>query len=257
MNNTIPDNLVEKIRKLLALGTSDNANEAELAMQRAKALAIQHDIDLASIQVFENKKSEAPIVKSEALNLGQRKAVCQKFISWILQDYFKVKIIYHGCRAHGYILIFVGRTTDIQIATYIQGFLKQEFMRLWHNYREQNPTVQTKDRNSFFYGLYKGLDAKLSEQEKQTEKEVFVGMRFTEGTEKTEQIQSCYALAKVNFKEELDKKLSEFYPKLGKAAPHARLNNNNESARQAGFKQGQNINLRMGLAQGNGGQLGN
>jgi hypothetical protein len=118
----------------------------------------------------------------------------------------------------------------------------------------KNVLAKTKDRNSFFWGVYNGLCSKLAEQETQTEQEAFGAIKETEGEQRTEEVKNCYALAKVNFKEELDKKLNEFYPRLGKAT-NARLNNDNGHAREAGFKSGRNINLRMGLNQGNGGQL--
>jgi hypothetical protein len=253
----INDSLVEKIRKLLALGSNlnDSAEQAELAMKKAKELAIQNDIDLATIQVFENKKSEQPIVKGEDINLGKRESVCQKFIYWILQHHFNVKVITGGGRYFGKHLTLIGTTRDIQIATYVNSFLNQEFMRLWHQYRDENYDAQTKDRNSYFWGLYNGLDSKLEEQVKSTESSSFSSMVAERGAQAAEQVKNCYALTVTSNKERLDKALGEFYPRLRKASRSYYNGHHSASARESGFAAGRNINLRMGIGGGNGSAL--
>ena len=254
----INDSLVEKIRKLLALGSAlnDSPAQAELAMQKAKQLAIENDIDLASIQVFENKKSDEPIVKGDEINLGKRESVCQKFIYWLLQKHFNVKVITGGGRYYGKMLTLIGKTKDIQIATYINTFLNQEFMNLWHKYRETHYEAQTKDRNSYFWGLYNGLDSKLKEQSKTTESASFSSIVAARGSQAAAQVQNCYALAVTSHKERLEDALNEFYPRLRKASRRSYSNgHHSESARESGFAAGRNISLRMGIGGGNGGRL--
>jgi hypothetical protein len=65
MNEHISNDLVEKIRKLLALGSAlnDSREQAEMAIKKAKELAVQNDIDIAFIQVFESKNQMNPSLK--------------------------------------------------------------------------------------------------------------------------------------------------------------------------------------------------
>lgn len=248
MVNNIPDNLVEKIKKLLRLAESSNhAGEMELAMQKAKALAVQYEIDLNTINLEGEKKVE-PIEKGNPINIGRREPVAQKFVNWILQTHFNVRLVHFKSRQHGSQTTMIGRKSDLEIAEYLHGFLNKEFMRLWHNYRYNSSGVSTKDRNSFLYGIYKGLDSKLTDAQKNTETEVFNNMVTTGTPEiKVNEVKQCYALAKVSLQENLRNKLEEFYPDLRKA-PKKRLVVNSCSALQAGFQAGQQISLRRGIA---------
>lgn len=251
MNEQASSDIVEKIRKLLALGSAlnDSREQAELAIKKAKELAVQNDIDIAFIQVFECKKSDEPIVKGEELSLGRRKSVSQKFISWLINRHFKVSIIYNGGRYLGNTLTFIGTTKNINIATYVQTFLNEEFMRLWHQYRKTNPETQTKDRNSFMWGLYSGLSEKLNQQEKDTETNIFASMALNKGEGVASETKQCYALTKTSYAERLAAAVEEFYPKLRSASRHYVGHYNNE-AREAGVVAGRNINIRPGLKYG-------
>jgi hypothetical protein len=258
--NTISDTLVEKIRKLLALASelNDSREQAEEAMKKAKALAIQHSIDLASIEVFESKKNEEPIVKNDETILGQRMSVCQKFISWLLEEHFNVKIVYSHKFSDDYRLlkklVIIGRKSDIEIAIYIQSYLNQEFMRLWHQYQQTNPNVQVKDRNSFFWGLYDGLRAKLEEGKKEAEQNGFDILSATKTADEIKQVQNCLALTVTTHKEKLNQSVKEFFPKLRKSYSYTSFNHS-ESARTAGFNKGKQISLRRGIGSGNQAQL--
>jgi hypothetical protein len=210
---------------------------------------------LAQIQVFENKKSDEPIVKGNDIDLGKRESVCQKFIYWILQNHFNVRVITGGGRYFGRRLTLIGKTKDIQIATYVNSFLNQEFMNLWHKYRKTNVYSETKDRNSYFWGLYNGLDSKLDEQSKTTESASFSSIVAARGSQAAAQVQNCYALTVTSNKERLTKAMEDFYPRLRSRSRSYSNHHHSESARTAGETAGRNISLRMGLGNGRGATL--
>lgn len=259
MTTTISDSLVEKIRKLLALASelNDSKEQAEMAMQKARALAVQHDIDLASIQVFENKKSDEPMEKSDEVSLGGRKSVCQKFICWLLQNHFKVKIIY----TTGYDaswnrvqkIVFIGKKSDIEIATYVNQYLNTEFMRLWRAYAKWS-NAKVDQRNSFIWGLYNGLSDKLEAAEKTAKEDGFSALAQTKTVEEVEQVKACMALTLKTHKERLDEAVDQFFPRCRTVRTRTAYAHS-ETARSAGYQQGQNINLRRGIGGGGGGQL--
>lgn len=243
----ISDSLVNRIKGLLRLATSNNQHEAELAMARAKQLCVKYELDIASIQAFDEKPVNEPIVKGESVNLGRRMSICQHYISNILQDYFNVRVIYFGGRHGGKRIVFVGRQRDIDLATYLNNYLNQEFLRLWRKYYSDNEIngVSLKDRGGFLYGLKQGLADKLRESQKITEEEVFTAAPV----EKLEKIKECYALAVVNHKKNLEDKLGEFYPHLRKNSHYHSIKNYNSIG--AGREAGRNISVNRPLGNSN------
>ena len=209
-NNTVDENLVNKIRKLLALGNvNTNQNEAELALMKAKQLAVEYEIDLSTIKIFDEKVKPEPIVKGEAISNGSRMPVCQKFVTWILTEHFNVKVIYSGSRAWGRSMTFIGKKIDIEMATFVNSFLNEEFMRLWHKYQSQN-NLRASVRNSYIYGLYQGLNEKLKQAKKSAEDNKFSSMTNAES------VRGNYQLMVVNDKKRLEDAVEDFYPRLRK-----------------------------------------
>jgi len=253
LNSVVPDSIVEKIRKLLALASdlNDSKEQAEAALKKAKALATANDVDLAAIQVFENKKSEEPIVKGEEISLGKRASVCQSFINQILRNHFKVKIIYSGSRYYGKTLILIGSKSDIEIATYVNGFLNTEFMRLWQRYHKLYQGSQVKDRNSYFWGLKEGLEAKLTEGEKESKESAFETLSQTHSQEEVERVKNQFALTVTTHEERLDEATGKFFPRLRTIRSTTRYSHSGV-ARSAGFTAGKNISLSRGIGSGGG-----
>lgn len=244
VNNTVPDQLVSKIRKLLALGNfNDNGNQAELALAKAKQLAVEYEIDLASIQIFDEKPKLEPIIKGEGIESGCRFSVTQKFVNWILQAHFNVKVIMSGGRYGGRYINLIGKKTDVETANYVNKFLNDELMRRWHSYQKKN-NLRAAVRNSYLYGLYQGLDAKLAEAKKNAEEGKFSTMN------NGEQIRGNYQLMVVNEKKRLENAVGDFYPHLRKVSISV-----GRAYRQDiigdGKRDGRNINITRGIGNTN------
>ncbi|MEK6883656.1 MAG: DUF2786 domain-containing protein, partial [Nanoarchaeota archaeon] len=212
-NSTIPAELVSKIKKLLALGTSDNPHEAELALLQAKKLAERYEIDILSLNPFDENKKERERYDRKDINVGQRRSVCQSFVSYILQNHFNVKIIYTGSRYNGRQIVIIGRESDLQIAQYIQDYLNNEMLRLWHKY-QKDYNARCELRNSFLTGIYRGLDTKLKEK-----KDIFADERIEEikqekGAEFGQVIENKFTLMKINNEKQLADEVQRHFPKL-------------------------------------------
>src|SRR5262245_56017326 len=123
--------IVDKIQKLLALGESPNQHEADLALSKAKALALEHDIDILKLQkeTCETRKfKEESIEKSEKLKVAHHTA--QKYIDPLIGVHFRVRTISMiDWRRKITGVIFIGKKTDLIIAEYVQAFLVGEFTR--------------------------------------------------------------------------------------------------------------------------------
>jgi len=244
--NQISDSLVEKIKGLLRLSTSQNQHEAELAMQKAKALAVKYEIDLVSIDAFNDNAPKNEPITRESIEAGKRLSVSQHHISRLLIDYFNVKVIYSGGRWGGKQITFIGRGRDIEIASYLNDYLNQEFLRLWRKYYDENEKngVTISHRAGFIYGLAQGLGGKLAESQTQTEQESFAASP----AEKVQKIKECYALAIVNHKKNLEDKVAEFYPHLRKSGVSHRIRNYDSVG--AGRVLGRSISLNRPLSNG-------
>ena len=241
MNNTISDSVVEKIRKLLALSTSDNQHESELALMHAKRLAASNDIDIALINIHAKQNTQEPIVKNEGINLGNRKSITQKYVSWILQDHFGVKIIYFGNRLRGMTMVLLGRKDKITIAEYVQNFLNREFMNLWRAYYSASG-CDLSARDSYLMGLHRGLSGKLSNEQKAVETEKL--------SNQTAETQSCFALMVRNESEQLAKAVKDFFPRLRHATKTKFNGSFDGDALANGSVDGAKINLRPSLSSG-------
>src|SRR5271165_4100986 len=159
---------IEKIKKLIKLSASTNEHEAELALMKAKELATEAGIDLA----MDSLKNDEETIKEEFIkqefNAGKRHSVCQTVVSNILQNHFNVDLVYSGSRWRGRVIHFIGRKSEVELAIYVNQYLTAEFMRRWHKYKDSN-NLNTKERNSYLWGLYEGLSAKLNESKKKAE----------------------------------------------------------------------------------------
>jgi hypothetical protein len=257
-NNTVSENLLNKIKGLLRLATSSNQHEAELAMQRAKSLCIKNEIEMATLDAFSDGKPKAnePIVQDH-IDLGNRMPISQRLVSRILSSYFNVKVLYSGGRNWGRSVVLIGRKMDIELATYLNSHLNNEFLRLWRKFYSDNKNsgVTLRDRPGFMVGLSQGLSRKLDEAQKQTENESFAAMHTEYKGESVltndaniEKIKNCYALAVVNLKKTIDEKTKEFYPNLGKNYTRQAIHNYNSI--DAGRAMGRTISTNRPLSYG-------
>ena len=214
-SDTIVSNeVVEKIRKLLALGSSQNQHESERALMKARELALRHEIDLATIDPFAGEKRVEEKYEQTQVPTGKRRSICQRYISWIIANHFKCKVLYGGGRWHGTHLVFVGRTSDIKMAEYVQSYLTETFFRCWNEYKKATGATLS-ERNSFFHGFYNGLDAKLSKEALTVKAHVLSEIEIAKGQGAAESVNQSHALMVVTDKEKLDEAVHTFFPKLG------------------------------------------
>jgi hypothetical protein len=249
-SNTINTEVVEKIRKLLRLATSNTPAEAELAMSKAKQFAIENDIDLAMVDAWNETEKDEPFTKSEdVISLGRRKSVTVKFVCWIVQNHFNVRVVYSGGRYGGTTLTLIGKKSDIEISTYVWNYLNQTFMECWHKY-QKDKNAPCSDRASFFYGMYKGLDEKLANSRKETEDNRFAEVGRVLGADEQRRAENKYALVCTKKSEKLEEALYEFFPKLRKAS-----SSSNWSHSENAFTSGRAVGSSLSINRAIGGQL--
>lgn len=238
--NEISLAVAEKISKLLRLSQSNNQHEAELALMHAKRIATENEIDIALIDIHSGvKKKNEPIIRND-ISLGQRKSVAQRYISWLLNEHFNVKIIYSGNRQRGMTMALIGKSDKIQIALYVQSFLNQKFMELWRDYYAKT-NCELKDRETYLFGLYKGLSQKLTDEQNKVESEKLANQ--------SQETQNQWGLMVISEKDRLDEAVGQFFPSLKKAAKFT-LKNYSENTYVNGVIAGKSINIKPAISNG-------
>lgn len=152
--NTHESGIFRKIQKLLALATSSNTHEAELAMIKSQQLLLKHNIDAA----FRAEKNDEKVFLKRILH--QKKIDAKmRAIANIVATFF-VHIVY--ARSQKYTCLeIVGSSSNIEIAEYVAGVLQYELDTLWNQAQKLSGLRGTIAKNSFFMGLAKGYCNKV------------------------------------------------------------------------------------------------
>lgn len=126
-----------KVRKLLALGESDNEHEAALAVARAQAIMEEHDIAEADVDGggAEDEITEAVFGIPGSHRSGElgKKSTWQGELSYVIAKA-------HGCAAIWRLrrgsarLVIAGRPRDVAVAIEIKDFCHREIDRLTAKY---------------------------------------------------------------------------------------------------------------------------
>lgn len=158
MSPNVNEALLNKIRKLLSLATSDNEHEAKLAATRVNELLIRNNISMDAVK--EQQEFNKTILDE---NYG-RLSTEDIFINSILCKYFFVSII-NGWKDKAFskkdkVTYILGEPTNIQIAGYTRQFLKIKFKDLFADYRKSTG-CELSDRKTYYLGLYRGLCEQL------------------------------------------------------------------------------------------------
>ena len=227
------DKIIERLKKLLALaGNNPSQAEAEAAMAKAQAVAIEHGIDLV-MRGESQAENETEIIRDE-MEFGQRLPTVNNYVCNVLISFFNVKIITSGGRNNGRKLIFIGKRDDIQTAKYIYTWLAETMVRCWHSYYKTAAGIPLSHKQSYLLGFYNGLSAKLQSNKRKVE-----GDRLTNDADKNK-----YALAVVNLQKQIQDFIDNEFDNLRKAP--AKWVEMNATSYSRGVADGNNCNIAKG-----------
>ncbi len=148
--------LISKIKKLLALSTSNNLHEAELATLKANQLLIKYNLSLTA------DLDDEEFVVERVLEAKQISAKLRT-IANILRSFLVETVFNYG---QGVVFLeAIGKRTNIDIGHYIAQFLERELERLWKLAQKENPKLKGKTcKNSFMLGISKGYKDKVKQE---------------------------------------------------------------------------------------------
>lgn len=148
--------IIAKIRKLLALGGSDNEHEAALAVQRACELLDRHRLD------FDGLAKDQELIHRTIDTGGRTLPVHRKSICAILEASFEVRVIcaalYDPLADCSFKTIeLLGREEDVAIAEHCYHFLEIRLQTLWEHNRRKYAGNGRIVKKSYYLGLLAGF----------------------------------------------------------------------------------------------------
>lgn len=128
--------IIDKIRKLLALSKSSNANEAAAAAAKAQRLMTEHQVAEAELEAFEAPAETASVSDDPLDRFGLRVPLWKELLSAKLATL-------HGCRTWKHStwttrsdmkrhMRIAGRPSDVASVRYLYAWLTSEIERMAH-----------------------------------------------------------------------------------------------------------------------------
>lgn len=227
------DQIIEKIRKCLALANGKNATsgEMEAAMVAAKRIANANNIEIASIDWAKNP-NEKPALEAEQKDFqfrSKKEQIYHRFIYHVLQAVYDVKIL-----SNCYRLTVIGEKTDIAICQVIFPWLEDVFYTTYYRAMKEGKVQSCAGtKRSIYAGLSRGL--------------INVNVKAEQDLDKD--AQQTMAMVVRDKKKVVEDFFHATHPKVGKRKDLARSLHN--GAYQIGIAAGEKIRLN-GISAGKG-----
>lgn len=158
------DRILDRIRKLLALASSDNRNEAELAMQKAHELMLRHNVEAPRATPGAN--IDGRYIVRQLGSPEKRGNRVEGAVLALLSELFFVKVILVpvwlpllGKRGTAYEIS--GTRPNVDMAEHVYNFLLATADRLWRENRGDSRVRSGRDRLSYQMGVIGGFRDKL------------------------------------------------------------------------------------------------
>lgn len=154
--------LMRRIKKLMALAESQNRNEAESAMTKARELMEVHQIQIIK---NENDRCFSSVFLGKPALRHFREEYC---LANILEDFYFVQGIWVSAYVlekgrMGNVLEISGTTSNLQIASHVHAFVGRFIEREWERYN-QTLRLNRYRQTDFAAGIIMGFRSKLEEQ---------------------------------------------------------------------------------------------
>lgn len=158
-----PEAAVDRVRKLLALSESGNANEAAAAAAAAQRLMEQHGIDAAMLDVDEDAEPDEPVDEHHVGDEGRRVAMWRNALSYALASANGCKSVLRKQRRGPTKLVLIGRASDAAVVRYMYQYLTSEIDRLCDAEAHSRGRAGKTWRNSFRLGAVDVITERLEE----------------------------------------------------------------------------------------------
>jgi hypothetical protein len=245
------EKVMDKLRKVLRLAGDKAATQGEIeaAMAAAKKIAMEHNIELGSVDLEDSSRKAGDDVQSDE-DLKIKAAFERKYHTWVfhvVQKIFGVRVITsrmkHGSRYRIVKIWIIGDATDVAMAKAVFSWLEDLYPK---SYLHAVNNFQIVNDASSQHGYYRGLTAGILEANKREEEKV----KRDVGVDSANK----YAMVLRNKEMAIDKFVEQAHPDLQKRK--ARSVNYSNNAAALGYAKGRSINLnQVGGASASKGQI--
>ncbi len=174
-NLPVPDEIKERLKKCLALATSDNENEAELAMAKAREIMQRYNLRTADLT------EEGSFTIEQRIIYGSTKSVqhWETCLAASITEAFDGAMLYQRV-GNGYKMFFMAAKTDLEIICDLFLRIRPLITKMSAAYvarqrkRRYRPAPITL-HNSYRHGVVKNITARLGNLQKATRPEPIKG----------------------------------------------------------------------------------
>lgn len=148
------ETVIRRVKKLLALASSDNPHEAELAALKANQMLLLHNIRMLGAaglddgdRIYMKRVIEASRNSAKLMAIGR-----------ILESFLVSPVFSHG---EGLVYLEVtGEQANVEIAEHVASYLDRTLETMWKQARMKG-MAGMRDKNSFMTGVAEGYLAKM------------------------------------------------------------------------------------------------
>lgn len=233
--------MLEKVRKLTALGQSPNAEEARSALRKARAILKKHHLDTAladtarphiRYRVICHKKKQVSRLQQGILGLLR---------TWYLVDVVITPTYDPFDDTEYKAAVLIGRPENLEAALYVYHFLFDTAGRLWQAHRQTHATRRT-HKVDFEMGFITGVaDNHRQAHEKENARE---NPHELPDERIPARITGLAAMAE----KENENEKNRLFPRTRKAPPAPRMVS--RTVYDTGFRHGKNTRIRKGVGKG-------
>lgn len=154
--------IVEKVRKLIALGASANANEAAAAMAAAQRLCEEHRLALAEIETYEGPGEKAGIDETPVVSSGRLEVWQTKLLALLAEANGCVALRCRRIAKPSFRLVqamlLTGRPSNVAMTRQLYAFADLELVRLC---KRDCKGLGREFHRSWMIGAVDGVDLQL------------------------------------------------------------------------------------------------
>ncbi len=157
--------VLDRVQKLMSLGSSSNAHEAQAALKKAHELLLRHNLDLKDLD------GERDLCFRYVGRPVGRIPLERKLMASLLRSHFFVQTIWIGTHyaatnKRASVLEVSGRPHNVELADYVHAYLARTLDTLWAEHRrEQGRMTRVRARrNDFRIGVLMGFEEQLDSQ---------------------------------------------------------------------------------------------
>jgi hypothetical protein len=226
------ERMLERVRKLLALATSNNENEALLAMNKVREIYAKYNL-----LEIESNKDKNDFVHLAITNGSKRIEAHEQRILSILITHFFVRVIIgqsynYKTQLNEKLVEIIGTRANVLMAEYVYNFLKVQVELLTEDALKKSSNERSRmTKKSYRLGILTGFSEKLSLYEEH-------GLNKTNNGDSNTENKSLMIIKK---DPHLGRYISKIYPRLRSTR------NTRQSIDKSAFTEGKSMGFKLNL----------